>query len=989
MRLRPAFLASIASLSLFALAACAPSPPATTARRPPPAPSAAPVAMPSPDELPLPLWPEVKSAKLPNGLTYYVLKHKKPEKRAFLWLAVNAGSVLEDDDQQGLAHFDEHMAFNGTKRFPKAEIINYLEKIGMRFGADLNAYTNFDQTVYQLEVPTDDPAFVPRGFDILRDWAGDVSYDPAEVNKERGVVLEEWRLGRGAGQRLFDKQAKVLFAGSRYADRLPIGQPETLKTAPREALQRFYRDWYRPDLMAVIAVGDFDDPAAVEREIAAKFGDLKGPPSPRPRTRAEVPKAGGTRVSIETDRENPNTQVSVYNLLPHRPEASPRDLRRTVVEQLYQSIMSERLGVIARRKDAPFAGASAGVQGMTREIDAFARGARAKAGRAEDALRALFTEVLRVERHGFTRTELDRARIDAARGYEQNAAEEATTDARSFTGEITRHYFEGEFMIGRAAERDFALTFLPTVSLEELNSLAQSFGGADNRVVVIAGPEGKPLPSKERVLAIVDEAARGPLDPWQDKAAAGSLLATPPKPGAIVKESTIEALGVTEWTLSNGVRVIVKPTDFDADAVFLDGSSPGGLATAPAALFPHARFADDVVPLGGAGELDLEALGKALTGKRVGAAASIGETVEGVEASASARDLETMFQLVYLRLTAPRQDDDAIAVWQANTAERLADRLRVPDVQFSLRSSEALWKNNPRRMPPTPADVEKIDAAKAFAFYKDRFGDASDFTFAIVGTVDVAKLRPLVETYLASLPAKGRHEREKDLGVRPVAGVVKKSFALGQDPKARVSMFFHGDEPWTRDKDRDMFVLGRVLSIRLRENLREDMGGVYGVGAGGYLSRRPHPERGFSISYGCDPARVDELIKATQAEISALAKNGIGAEYLEKVKQSYLREREVQLKSNRFWSSWLLNARRFNDDPKLILDPSGLLARMTSDNVKASAKRYLDGGQYYEAVMLPAAGTPAAPPSPPSPPSQAAPAAPGAPRPPVPPAKTN
>jgi zinc protease len=953
MRLRPLF-AALLSLPL-AIAACDPAPKPQTPRPPPPAPTAAPAPR-TPEDTPLPLWPEVKSGKLANGLTYYVLKHQKPERRAFLWLAVNAGSVLEDDDQRGLAHFDEHMAFNGTKRFPKAEIINYLEKIGMRFGADLNAYTNFDQTVYQLEVPTDDPAFMQKGFDILRDWAGDVTYDPAEVEKERGVVLEEWRLGRGASQRLFDKQAKVLFKGSRYAERLPIGQPEVLRGAPRATLARFYQDWYRPDLMAVIAVGDFADGAAVEREIAARFGDLKGPPAPKPRPHAEVPKAEGTRVSIETDREQPNAIVSVYNMLPHRSEATPRDLRRSIVEQVYQTVLNERLGVIARKKDAPFAAASAGVQSMTREIDAFARSARVKGGKVDEALKALFVEVLRVERHGVTQTELDRARTNIARAYEQNAADEATIDSRAYTDEMTRHFFEGEYVIGRAAERDFALKFLPTVSVDELNSLAKGFGGADNRVIVIAGPEGKPLPTKEHVLAAVDEVSKGAVDPWEDKSIAGSLMAQPPKPGKIVKEAKTESIGVTEWTLSNGVHVIVKPTDFDADTVLVEGSSPGGLATASAAQFADARFADDVAPLGGVGEFDVDALAKVLAGKRVSASASIGETTDHVEAASSARDLEAMFQLIYLRMTAPRKDDDAIAVWRANTAERLADRLRVPEVQFSLRSGEALWKNNLRRLPPQPADVMKFDANKAFAFYQSRFADAADFTFTVVGSVTPEKLRPLVETYLASLPAKGRVEKEKDIGARRAGGVVKKSWALGQEPKARVTMLFHADEPWTRDKERDMYVLSRVLSIRLREVLREDLGGVYGVGAGGGIARVPYQERSFSINFGCDPGRVDELVKATQAEIAKIAQNGIGADYLEKIKQIFLRERETQLRTNRLWVSWLSGSHRYHDDPAIILDPSGMIARMTGDHVKAAAKRYLDGKQYFEATMLPANG---------------------------------
>ncbi|MGN6110488.1 MAG: M16 family metallopeptidase [Kofleriaceae bacterium] len=943
-------LLAIALTSLFACGSRG-TPEPQRAAAPEAVAASAQVAKADPDALPL--WPKVVRGKLPNGLTYYVMKHSKPEKRAFLWLAVNTGAVQEDDDQRGLAHFVEHMAFNGTKRFPEAAIVQFLEKIGMKFGAHLNAYTNFDETVYQLEVPTDDGTYLPKGLDILRDWAGDVSFDPKEVEKERGVVLEEWRLGRGAGQRLFDKQVKVLFAGSRYAERITIGLPETLKTAPRDTLVRYYKDWYRPDHMAVIAVGDFDDPAAIEKEIVAKFGDLKSGGDMRPRPAAGVPKASGTRVSIETDREMPGQVVSVYNILAHRPEATERDFRRIIVEQVYQQILNERLQSLSRRKEAPFAMALAGVQGMTREIDAFARSAQVKSGRVEDALRSLFVEVLRVEKHGVTESELERARVNLARMYDQSATEESTSDSREFTSEITRNFFEDEFMIGRVAERDLAHKYLPTVTLAELNALAKNYGGAENRVIVIAGPDGKPLPTRERVLAIIDEVARGEIDPWQDKAATTALMAQPPKPGKIVGESKIDAIDVTEWKLSNGVRVIVKPTDFENDSVSISGSSPGGLAMATSKQFNDARFADDVAGIGGVGELDGETLGKVLAGKQVSTSAQIGETTEGVDAAGSARDLETMFQLVHLRMTAPRKDDELIAVWKQNVEEHLGNQLRVPEVQFSLRSSEVLYKSNIRRKAPKPEDVAKVDPDKALAFYKDRFGDASDFTFVIVGAVELDKLRPLVETYLASLPANGRKERERDLHVRRIGGVVKKSWSFGQEPKARVLMTFHGDEAWSRDKDRDMFILGQVLSMRLREILREDLSGVYGVGASGFISRTPHQERQFTIQFGCAPDAVDKLIQASLDEVAAIAKNGVDAGYLEKIKQSFLRERETSLRTNSFWSSWLENAARYGDDPTLVLDPSQMIARMTPEHVKVAAKRYLDRKQFYQAILLP------------------------------------
>jgi len=951
---------SVALVAAFTLGACGGKQPTPTGPTGPTGPDGPPVVAPpaTGDDAPLPLWPEVKSGKLSNGLTYYILKHAKPEKRALLWLAVNAGSVLEDDDQRGLAHFDEHMAFNGTKRFPKNDIIKYLESIGMRFGADVNAYTNFDETVYQLEVPSDDPKYMTKGFDILRDWAGDVAYDPGEVDKERGVVLEEWRLGRGAFQRLFDKQSKVLFKGSRYADRLTIGLPDTLKKAPRDALVRFYKDWYRPDLMAVIAVGDFTDTAAVEREIKTKFGDLKNPDKERPRARGEVPKADGTRISIETDRELPITIVGVYNVMPHRPESSVKDYKRIVAEQVYQSMLNERLGSLSRKKDAPFAGAFTGVQGLTREIDAFIRTAQAKTGKAEDTLKQLFLEVLRVEKHGFTQGELERARTNIARFYDQSATEEASSDSRAFTSEITRNFFEGEFMIGRHAERDYTLKFLPEISLADLNQMAKTYGGAENRVIVMAGPDGQPLPTKERVTQIINEVTSSTIDPWEDKAVSAALMATPPKPGTVTKEAKNDKIGVTEWTLSNGVRVIVKPTDYEMDTLEIAGFSPGGLALASAKDFPNARFADQIAEIGGVGELDIEALQKVLAGKQLRVSTDIDDTSEGVDAQGSARDMETMLQLVYLKMTAPRKDDQAIAVWKANTAEQLQNRLRVPEVQFSLQSQDALWKGNVRRKPPQPADIEKVDADKALAFYKDRFGDASDFTFVFVGNIDLAKLKPLVEMYLASLPAKGRKEKEKDLGIKRAGGILKKTFALGSEPKARVQLSYYGDEAWTRDKDRDMFILGQVMSVRLRETLREDLGGVYGVGAGGSISRSPRQERTFTVSFGCDPTRVDELIKAVQAEMATVAKSGIAANYLENIQKTFERERELQLRNNGFWTGWLASSYRYGDDPTIVLDTTGMTKRMTSDNVKAAAKKYLDGKQYFQAVMTPASGEP-------------------------------
>ena len=629
-----------------------------------------------------------------------------------------------------------------------------------------------------------------------------------------------------------------------------------------------------------------------------------------------------------------------------------------VVEEVYQTIVNERLAQLRRKPDAPFVGAFTGIGSETREIDAFTRTAQVKNGKVEDALRALLTESLRVERHGFTQTELDRARTIVKRGYEESEAREATSNSRAYTEEITRNFLEHELMIGRTAEKELALKYLPMITIDELNADVKSFGGAENRVITIAGPEGSPLPSQARVLEIVAEVGKAEIPVWEEKPIPTALMTTPPKPGKIVKEKAFDKIGTYEWTLSNGVRVIVKPTDYERDTVLVGAESPGGTALASDKMYKDARFATQIAAKSAARASSIsDTLGKVLAGKKVSVSTGIGETSETVAAQASPRDLESMFQLIYLRIAAPRRDEEQFKVWRANAAEQLANQERSPEFQYAKQLTAAEYNNNVRKSFPKPEDFRNVDLDKALAFYKDRFGDASDFTFVIVGDFDLAKLRPLVETYLASLPGKGRKEKEKDLGIRPVKGIVKKEWKLGVEPKAsdalRIEM--HGDDTWSQDKERDVFVLGQVLSIRLREEIREEKSGVYGIGARGSIERSPHQERSFTISFGCDPTRVDELVKAVNDEMDKIVKGGIGADYLDKVKQTYTRTRETDLRTNRFWLGRLERAYQYGDDPVEILDTAKTIGRMTSDYVKAAAKHFLDRKQVYTAVRVPVA----------------------------------
>ncbi|MCM2316321.1 MAG: insulinase family protein, partial [Thermoanaerobaculia bacterium] len=767
------------------------------------------------------------TGRLENGLTYYVLPHRKPEKRAQLWLAVNAGSTLEDDDQQGLAHFVEHMAFNGTEKYPKQEIVDYIELIGMDFGADLNAYTSFDETVYTLAVPTDDPKLVTTGLDILHEWAHGITFDAAEIDKERGVVLEEWRLGQGAGERIFNKQSPVIFHQSRYAQRLPIGKPEILRTAQRDALTRFYRDWYRPDLMAIIAVGDFD-PDTMERQIRELFGELRGPAAPRPREEFGIPPHAGTLYSAVTDPEMPTTMVSIDTRMPHRRETTIGDYRRIVAERIFHGMMGARFDEIRQRPDAPILGAWSYTGGITRTVDNFGRGAQAKEGKSKEALALLLEETARVVQHGFTDGELDRAKKRALRSMQNAVVERDKTESAAFAEEIVRNFLEGEQMPGIEAELALYERFLPEITLDEMNAMASAWGGESNRVVLMSGPEKTPLPPTESLASIVRAAEARSLEPWSDGAPLGPLVKNPPAPGPVVAARMDELLGLTEWTLSNGVKVVLKPTDFQNDEIVLSGFSPGGSSLASDAEWPNARFGSSIAAEGGVGDLDRVSLRKTLAGRLASGNAWIGELEEGVSGRSSKDDLETMLQLVWLSVTSPRRDETAFAAWKARAIEQVRNTRLDPESSFWEDMAAALADNHPRRKPVTPEDLERVDLDASLAFFRARFADMGDFTFVIAGNIDLEAAKPLVERWIGGLPSSGRKETWRDIGVRRPAGVKSVEVRKGSEPKSSFYMSFHGPAPWSRENAIDAQLLSDVMNIRLREVLREDMGGVYG-----------------------------------------------------------------------------------------------------------------------------------------------------------------
>jgi zinc protease len=948
MRLRPLLLAA-----LIACGSSAKPTVTTPAPAPTPSPAPAPAAVtrpPDPMAEVTPLDPQIKMGHLSNGMTYYVMRHQKPETRASLWLAVNAGSVLEDEDQRGLAHFCEHMAFNGTKRFPKQDIVNYIEKVGMQFGADVNAYTSFDETVYMLTVPTDDRGVMMKGLDILRDWAGDVSFDPVEVDKERGVVVEEWRLGRGAFARINDKQWPIMFAGSRYAERLPIGKPEILKTAKRDTLYRFYKDWYRPDQMAIIAVGDFDA-AEMEKEIKARFGDLVNPTKERTRDAIPVPHDHEPLVTVATDPEMPFTEVTVYDKMDHRRETTKGDYRRFVVEDVYHTMLNTRFRELRLDPAAPFTSASSGTSSFARTSDLFARSAQIKGDHGAEALSMLFREIARVEKYGFLQPELDRARKAVVSRMENEEKEWSKTPNPSIASEISRNFLEAEQMGGRTLELQYTKEMLPTITLDELNHLAKTWGGERGRVIALAGPSTSKFPSEAEIKKLANDAMSAPVEAWKD-AGEQPLMTAKPTPGKVTATTHDAATDATVWTLSNGIKVVVKPTTFQNDEVRFTGWQPGGTSLLSDAEYDQARFGG-VVSAMGVGELDPVALEKALSGKVARANVGYGELSETASGNARPADVETMFQLLYLRFTAPRKDERAFATWKQSTMEWVKHKELLPEVQFFEQMGAIQSGNHHRRIPETVEMLDKVDVDKALAIYKDRFKDLGHFTFVFVGNVDLATLQPLVETYLGSLPAKGRKEKWKDIGIKYPNKKIEKEVLAGTEPKSSVQISMNAPDKWTLEGSRDARILSMVLRIRLREVLREDMGGVYHVSVGAYVSREPTQRRTLSISFGCDPDNVDKLRTAAFSEIEKIAKDGATDEYLDKVKEQLRRGHETDLKENRWWLEELRSAFYFGEDFGKNTDLDAIEKRVTSDNVKATAKKFFTPNNYVLGVMKP------------------------------------
>ena len=907
---------------------------------------------------PMPVDPDVLVGTLPNGLRYYVRANAKPAHRAELRLVVKAGSVLEDDDQQGLAHFVEHMEFEGTRHFPRQGVVDFLSALGLGLGPDANAETSYDDTQYTLRIPTDRPDVLDRALLVLEDWAQSATFDQSGIDRERGIVLAEWRLHLDAEERTQDKVLRAQLAGSRYADRAPIGKPEIIEHAQREQLLRFYHDWYRPDLMAVIVVGDIDRDT-VAAMIKEHFASLSAPSPERPRPTFDVPEHRGTRYAIVTDKEATTTAVQISDLRPARNQGSVGGYREIMRDQLFSDMLGARLDELARSANPPFVSAAADRELLpaprTRDV-ALLQAIVSNDG-VTRGVSALVAELQRLSRFGFTATELARAKEATMLGFERAVTESPDRESASRADEYTRNFLEGEALPTIWQELAFHRRFLPGITLAEVNKLAGDWFPADNRLVVVAAPEAASvvLPDERQLAAAVSAPAANRLTPYVDTASGQTLMDSMPAAGAIVGTTEHPEAGITEWKLSNGATVVLKPTTLREDQILFQAFAPGGTSLASDAEFVPARAADAVVAAGGVGRFSGVALDKTLSGKAIAVMPFINELEEGMRGGSTPQDLETMFQLLYLRFTQPRADPTAFAAVASQARALLANQMASPEVVFNQAIAAALNGNSPRRRPETPATIDQWDLAKSLAFYKARFADAGNFTFVFVGSFTPATIRPLVETYLASLPATHAHEIWRDLGITPPPGIVEKTVEKGIAPKSEVAIVFSGPFEYDDPHALALRTMTRVLESRMFDTIRQELGGTYSITVDPGVEKFPQPQYVVRIDWTCDPAQTDALVRRVFGEIASLKARPLSAMQMGLIYENLLRDFERNSQDNGYFLNEIARRYKNGDTANLaaISNVPDRIKMLTADELHEAAQTYLDTDRYVKVILMP------------------------------------
>ncbi|MFV8440867.1 M16 family metallopeptidase [Flavobacterium sp. LB2P44] len=894
----------------------------------------------------IPFDPSVKTGKLENGLTYYIKKNAKPENKVDLRLVVNAGSILEADDQQGLAHFMEHMCFNGTKRFPKNQLVDYLQSIGVKFGQHLNAYTSFDETVYFLPIPSDNPEKLEKGFQIIEDWAFNTVLTPEEIDKERGVVLEEYRLGLGAGKRMQSRYISKLMHNSHYAERLPIGQKEILEKFKHQSLINFYKDWYRPNLMSVIVVGDIDV-AAMEKKIIAHFSSYKNPANEKPRKVYDVPQHEATFVAVESDKEASSAQVQLIykDYGTPKPVVNIGDFKNYIVEGLFSTILNTRLDELTNSPTPPFTYGYSFYGGtFARNKKAYQSVAMSQEDKQLSALKVLVTENERAKKFGFTQGELDRSKADFLASIEKAFNDRDKTNSVNFVGEYQANFLEKEPVPGIEWTYQTVKQLMPLIDLKDVNSLIKDYVKEDNRVIILTGPEKEGLKkvTEQQVLEAL-KINISDITPYKDVAVVASLIRNKVSPGTVVKRESNVNIGTKTLVLSNGAKVTYKNTDFKNDEVLFEAISFGGSNLYSTADMKKVQFANGALTEAGFSGLKLNDINKFMTGKIARVNPYIGITTEGLRGSATPKDLEYLFQMTYAYFTDLNMDMAAFEGYKQKQGAFFNNMASQPNFYFQQEFYTYLNKENPRfnGLIPSAATWEETDYTLAYTKYKERFANAADFEFYFVGNIDDKTLEEYAIKYIASLPASDKKEKAVDLGYRMLKGDLKKVVNKGTDPKSNVTIMYYGDANYSAKNAMTMQALGEVLTIKLIEQLRENESGVYGVSARGSMVKVPNESFSFTIGFPCGPDNAEKLTASALKVLQNIIDNGPDEKDVAKFKEGELADYRKESKENRYWLSNFTRSYVNGNSPDEVLKFEEAVNAVTAKEIQNVAKQYL------------------------------------------------
>ena len=915
-------------------------------------------AAPDPMAEELPMDPQVRYGKLENGLTYYIRQNAKPENRVMLQLAVNAGSICETEEQRGLAHFTEHMLFNGTKNFPKNELVDFLQKTGVRFGGDINAYTSFDETVYMLEIPTDKEGMLESGFQVLEDWAHQASMETQAIEDERGVIIEEWRMGLGAQDRMRKKIFPVIFGNSLYSERLPIGTIENLKTFKPEYIRQFYKDFYRPDLQAVIVVGNVD-PDYAEQMVKKHFGKLRNPDNEKAREYVEIPDNAEPIFTVATDKEATSSLIEVYIKHPSKAMKTVGDYREHLLSILGSYMFNSRLSELTQDPACPAVMINMGEGNLVRKTDILAVSAMTKPGQIGETFRLMLQEIARVDQYGFVNTELDRAKQSVLSMLQNQLNEAQNRLSPQLASAYVNHFLHGDAEPGIEIEAALVQALLPGISVDEVSRYIQNQITDDNMLVIVNAPDKDDVsvPDEAELASIYSESRNEKVDPYVDRVSMEPLLELEPKPAAgaeIVAEDTV--MGVTKVRLSNGIMVTLMPTELQNDEILMSAYAPGGISTADDADYISAMFAGMIQGESGLGKFDKTELDKQLTGKTVSYSLDMGDLTVQARGSSSVKDFETMLQLNYLSMTQPRKDGRATESFLSKMKAQMRFLVNNPMIFFMDTLAKVYSNHDPRMIViPTMAQLNSVDSNKVYDFYCSQVADPGAFRYYMVGNFDIDdEFLSMLETYIGSLPSKGSEPAWVDRSVPMNKKTVDIKVAKGSDEQGMAGIVFRSAIKWDNMKEREALTYFKdIMEIKMLETIREKMGGVYSPMIEMSISHFPKAEVEFTVMFGCDPNRADSLAMAVFAEMESIMKEGPLAGDVAKVQELHKRNFENSIQKNNFWLRVLQDVDWDGTPLSLYTTESQekLAESMTPDLIRKVVRKYF-GKMVYTKVVL-------------------------------------